>query len=96
MCLQLCPVTALQTWCEEADITEGAVFRGITKHEEIQDKALSPQSVNSILKKVARDAKLPYDDEYSGHSLRRGFATSASKRGASFASIIGYKSTNIS
>lgn len=40
-----------------------------------------------ILKLIATACHLPQADQYSSHSLRRGFATEASKKGVPFGSI---------
>jgi integrase len=47
-----------------------------------------PASINFILKNLAVDCKLSNPKKYSGHSLRRGFATSASKKGATLGAIM--------
>jgi integrase len=49
--------------------------------------AIKDNQVNCILKSVANAAGLPNADAFSSHSLRRGFATEASKRGAPFGAI---------
>ncbi len=85
---EFCAINALNDWCEQAGITEGSIFVSINRFEEIRDRQLSPQSVNLIVKSMAKDCDLENADKYSGHSLRRGFATCASQKGASFASIM--------
>lgn len=84
----LCPVRALKIWCETADIKSGYVFRYIDRHGNIGSTSLSAQTVNLIIKNVAKNSGISNADELSGHSLRRGFATSASQNGASFVSIM--------
>jgi integrase len=85
---RICPVTTLKTWLEESGITDGYVFRAINKQEVISDVRLSPDRVNILLKSVAKACGLPDAELYSAHSLRRGFATEASKNGASFGAIM--------
>ncbi|HQW58136.1 MAG TPA: tyrosine-type recombinase/integrase [Gammaproteobacteria bacterium] len=85
---ELCPVTALKIWCEKAEITQGSIFRGIDKHGNLSAQSLSNQSVSSILKKMAKACQLPLASQFTGHSLRRGFATTASQKGAPFVSIM--------
>lgn len=85
---ELCPVTALQQWKAVSPQQSGAVFCAINKHQQIQQNALTPLSVNHILKKVALDAELPQPENFSGHSLRRGFATAASKKGVPMIAIM--------
>ncbi|MCE3238815.1 MAG: Phage integrase [Gammaproteobacteria bacterium] len=85
---QLCPVTTLHRWRELANHTTGAVFRHITKSNCITTRPLSPQYVSDIIKNVAMACQLPNAKHYSGHSLRHGFATAATKKGASFGAIM--------
>ncbi len=84
----LCAVSALKLWLEESAITEGPVFRGMTKGEDIKETPLRANSLNPLLKRLARDANLPLADHISSHSLRRGLATEASRNGASMKSIM--------
>lgn len=84
----LCPVTALTTWCEEAGISSGSVFRAINRVDNVGTKALNPSSINVIIKEIAAACNLPNACQYSSHSLRRGFATCASKKGAPFGAIM--------
>ncbi|MBS0359515.1 MAG: tyrosine-type recombinase/integrase [Proteobacteria bacterium] len=85
---KLCPVNAIKSWCEKANISSGYVFRAIIKNKVLEEKPLNPQSVSLIIKELAKDTHLPNAEKYSGHSLRRGFATVASKKKASFVSIM--------
>lgn len=78
---QTCPVTALRTWLEVAAITRGAVFRGVDRHGNIATTRLSDRAVATIVKRAAERAGLDPAD-YSGHSLRAGFATTAAANGA--------------
>ncbi len=84
----LCPILSLKTWCTKANIKSGPIFRGITKNEVINQKAIAAEHLNIILKTVAKLCKLPNAENYSSHSLRRGFATTASQRGASLSAIM--------
>ncbi|QFT29403.1 hypothetical protein FIV00_02790 [Labrenzia sp. THAF82] len=53
------PVDALKTWLEAADITEGSVFRAIDQWGNLKARALSPQSVNAVLKaRIERPASI--------------------------------------
>ena len=77
-----CPVLALEKWSEQSGIGEGPIFRPITRHERVCPTRLSGEAVSVILKE--RMANIGIDPtEYSGHSLRSGFATSAAQAGAS-------------
>ncbi len=84
----LCPVGALQQWRKRSNITMGPVFNRISKNSQQKSSALSPVSINWIIKKYAQVCELPDAKSYSGHSLRRGFATAASRKGASFSAIM--------
>lgn len=78
----ICPVTALQAWLEAAEVTEGLVFRAITRWGILKTKGLHADSISTILKSLARSCEFPFVDALSSHSLRRGFATSAARIGA--------------
>ena len=78
----VCPVLALQQWIAVSDITEGPIFRGVNRHGQIADAAISPQSVAMVVKERARAVGLN-SANYSGHSLRAGLVTSAAQLGVS-------------
>ena len=84
----LCPITALKNWLEITDIRNGAIFRRITLNDNIGNAALTPLSVNYILKNRAHAANITDSNALSGHSLRRGFATSAALAGSPLQSIM--------
>lgn len=84
----LCPVAALTAWSKRGQYNTGPVFRTINKSGLLLETRISPQLVNTIIKSVAQSAQLPNALDYSSHSLRRGFATEASKYGAPFGSIM--------
>lgn len=84
----MCAVRALKLWQEYSGLTEGYVLRGITKSENILHNSIKPNQVNLIIKQIALDCGLENSDDYSAHSLRRGFATEAAKRNAPFQSIM--------
>ena len=78
-----CPVIALKDWLEvllQAGVSSGKIFRSITK-EGVLGNGLHPDSVGCILKRRFGAAGLDAAD-YSGHSLRSGFLTSAADNGA--------------
>ena len=84
----LCPVTALKNWLTLSGINTGAVFRSISRREQIFSQALAPLTVNQILKKRAEEANVPDGHLLSAHSLRRGLATSAARAGAPLQAIM--------
>jgi hypothetical protein len=55
---KLCAVKALKIWLEEAEIKSGSVFRAINRYGHLNIKALSADSVNVILKNLARKCGL--------------------------------------
>ncbi|RWN51516.1 tyrosine-type recombinase/integrase [Mesorhizobium sp.] len=74
------PVTVLQAWLERAEISEGAVFRGIDRWGNLKKRALTPQAVNLILKR--RIAETGFDPQaFSAHGLRSGYLTETARRG---------------
>ena len=75
---ETCPVRSLRAWLLKGGITSGALFRGVTRWGKVQTEALTDQVVATLVKKYARLAGLD-DSLFSGHSLRAGLATSASK-----------------
>lgn len=74
-----CPVRSVRAWLEEAAITEGPVFRAISRHGRL-GRRLSDRDVARIVKRTALRAGLD-PASYAGHSLRAGLATSAAKAG---------------
>ncbi|TCL35928.1 site-specific recombinase XerD [Anaerospora hongkongensis] len=74
----VCAVIALKEWIAAAQIKTGALFRPLNKYKQVRPQRLTDKSVALIVKKyaalVGRNA-----DDFAGHSLRRGFATSAAQ-----------------
>ena len=77
-----CPLAALTDWLTRSGITEGAIFRPITRHGYLQPERLSGDAVSEVIRERLAAAGLD-PEGYSGHSLRAGFATSAAQAGAS-------------
>jgi integrase len=75
---RLCPVQAYAAWIDAAQLTDGPVFRRIDAHGHLGPTALHPNSLVPVLRHCFAAAGVPEPDRYSGHSLRRGFATWAS------------------
>jgi site-specific recombinase XerD len=84
----LCPVTALKTWQDHSNQASKFVFCAINKHDQLHSDGLSKDGIGYIIKTMAMQCHLPQADKISGHSLRRGFATETSRKGASFVSIM--------
>jgi site-specific recombinase XerD len=68
----------LEAYLERAGITGGRVFRAIDRHGNVK-ASMTDQSVALIVKKLTGRAGL--EGDYSGHSLRAGFATQAARSG---------------
>ncbi|NEV64681.1 tyrosine-type recombinase/integrase [Thiorhodococcus minor] len=77
-----CPVRAVQGWLRAAGISEGWVFRRMYRGDRVGEQALTAHSVAAIVKRCALAVGLD-PDQYSGHSLRSGFMTSAALSKAS-------------
>lgn len=81
-----CPVNSLEEWLSASSIAQGAIFRGVNRHSQLKNERMSGEAVAIVLKN--RIGKLGHDvSQFSGHSLRAGFATSAAIAGASTHSI---------
>lgn len=85
---ETCPVMALKMWQEKCQRKAGPVFVGISKSGRLSTQALSPHSLSALIKHLAVVHQLPHAEKFSAHSLRRGFATSASKKGACITAIM--------
>ena len=77
-----CPVRALNDWLTVAKIKRGALFVRMHRGDNVGKARLSAQSVAIIVKDYANKVGLD-SAQYSGHSLRRGFLTSAARNHAS-------------
>jgi integrase len=74
------PVIALKQWLIEARIDRGPMFRRIDQWGNVDRRALTPQSINLILKSRCRKAGLD-PAKFSAHGLRSGYLTEAANRG---------------
>jgi integrase len=83
----LCPVRALAAWLDAAEITSGALFRGVSRFGRVQLDALSDRSVARIVQRAAAAAGLD-PATVAGHSLRAGFMTTAARNGRSLQAIM--------
>jgi integrase len=78
----VCPVQAIRDWLITSGISDGPVFRPLTRHGRIDLSPLSGHAVAEIVKARAHAAGLN-PVIYSGHSLRAGLITSAAQAGVS-------------
>lgn len=74
-----CPVAALRVWLEAAPITEGRVFRRLTRHRRL-GVSLTGEAVALVVQRRAALAGLD-PAGWSAHSLRAGLATAAAAAG---------------
>ena len=94
---QYCPVVSLQKWIKISNISSGPLFRRFSKGSKLSENRLTDQTVALIIKSYLQLAGVD-STNYSGHSLRSGFATSAAESGAEERSIMamtGHKSTEM-
>ena len=91
------PCVIRKKWIEISNIESGPLFRRFTKGSKLTDNRLTDQTVALLIKKYLKLAGME-SKNYSGHSLRSGFATSAAESGAEERSIMamtGHKSTEM-
>lgn len=91
---QTCPVRTAQAWLDALaahDATTGSLFRRIDRYGNLgraphgrgdADGRLTGQAVALIVRRAAKRAGLDAASAFTGHSLRRGFATAAYTTGA--------------
>ena len=94
---QYCPVVSLKKWIAISKITSGPVFRRFVKGSKLSENRLTDQTVALLIKEYLNLAGID-SKNYSGHSLRSGFATSAAESGVEERSIMamtGHKSTEM-
>ena len=94
---QYCPVLSIRKWIEISKINSGPLFRRFIKGSKLSDNRLSDQTVALLIKDYLKIAGIE-SRNYSGHSLRSGFATSAAESGAEERSIMamtGHKTTEM-
>ena len=94
---EYCPVITLKQWLEVSKINSGPVFRRFSKGSKLLEHRLTDQTVALLIKKYLNLAGID-SKNYSGHSLRSGFATAAAESGAEERSIMamtGHKSAEM-
>lgn len=87
---RLCPVEAYTTWIDLAGLTEGAVFRSIDRWGHIGAEGLHINSFIPLLRSLFIEADIAFAAQYSGHSLRRGFAQWATANGWDIKTLMEY------
>ncbi len=94
---EYCPVITLKQWLEVSKINSGPVFRRFSKGSKLLEHRLTDQTVALLIKEYLNLAGID-SKNYSGHSLRSGFATIAAESGAEERSIMamtGHKTTQM-
>ena len=92
-----CPVLHLKKWSELSNIKSGPIFRRFSKSFKLSENRLTDQTVALLLKYYLKVAGIE-NKNYSGHSLRSGFATVSAESGADERSIMamtGHKTTQM-
>jgi site-specific recombinase XerD len=94
---QYCPVVSLKNLLDLSKINSGPVFRRFVKGSKLSENRLTDQTVALLIKEYLNLAGID-SKNFSGHSLRSGFATSAAESGAEERNIMamtGHKSTEM-
>ncbi len=94
---QYCPVISLQKFIKISKLNSGPLFRRFIKGSKLSANRLTDQTVALLIKKYLKLAGID-SKNYSGHSLRSGFATSAAESGAEERSIMamtGHKTSDM-
>ena len=82
-----CPVMNLKDWLKISKIKTGPIFKRFAKGSVLTNNRLTDQSVVLIIKDCLKLAGIE-NNNFSGHSLRSGFATVAAESGADERSIM--------
>jgi integrase len=82
-----CPVRAINEWRTAAKIDAGPLFRVMNRHGQVLSKRLSGEAVAIIVKRYVGGLGFDVED-FAGHSLRAGLATSAAAAGKSERAIM--------
>lgn len=86
---RLCPVAAYLNWIEVAGIAHGPVFRRIDRWGHLGEDGLHASSLVALLRRILESAGVPAE-AYTSHSLRRGFATWATRNGWDLKALMSY------
>jgi len=87
---RLCPVTAFNAWVSLAGLTEGPVFRKIDRWGNVADESLHANSLIPLLRSLFTEAGIESPEDYSSHSMRRGFASWARASGWDIKGLMEY------
>jgi site-specific recombinase XerD len=81
----LCAASAVRRYLDAAGITEGPLFQSLTFQRRLTGRRISGQDVANLVRRLADRARV--EGDFSGHSLRAGFATSAAHAKVSLEAI---------
>jgi integrase len=87
---RLCPASAYLYRVHLAHLKDGPVFPPIDRWGNVGENALRPGSLVPLLRERFRQAGIVAPEQYSGHSLRRGFATWANANQWDVKDLMGY------
>jgi integrase len=73
----LCAVRAVREWLDASGCTAGPLFLAYGLRGEVTEHSIQGRDVANLVKKLAARARV--EGDFSGHSLRAGFATEAAK-----------------
>ena len=81
----VCAVTAMREWLKAAGASQGPLFRAFSLRGELTEGRIDGRDVANLIKSVTAKARV--DGDFSGHSLRAGFVTSAAEAGVTLDNI---------
>jgi integrase len=84
---ETCPVRALRSWLDAAQIEAGSIFRQISRGDRVLDDRLSGGALARMIKRRCELVGLD-PSAFSGHSLRAGLATQAAMSDAPIHAIM--------
>jgi len=90
MLSRLCPVRAYRAWIELSGLTGGPVFRRIDRWGQVAATGIHANSLIPLLRKLFAQAGLSAPENFSSHSLRRGFAGWANTQGWDLKTLMEY------
>jgi len=86
---RLCPVQAYIEWLNCSALVRGPVFRAVDRWGNLGEAGLHANSVIPLLRQALERAGIAAE-QYTSHSLRRGFATWAQRNGWDLKSLMSY------
>ncbi|WP_397453541.1 site-specific integrase [Pseudomonas sp. NA-150] len=86
---RLCPVQAYIEWLNCAALVRGPVFRAIDRWGNLSEEGLHANSIIPLLRQALERAGIAAE-QYTSHSLRRGFASWAHQSGWDLKSLMSY------